>query len=194
MINKNEISERLSSKIEIDYPDFSKLPERLQQKFEGLPTKVNFFRMMGYSTGTYLEIMDLTTAIFKNLKLSDYHKELLVLMVAAHEQCNYEWKQHVSIAQAVGVREDQFMAIAEERFNDTAAFTESERILLHFAYKMLEKGKVPGVVFKHTLQHFSVEELADAMIVLGYYRMLSGFIQTFNIHADPQTDGNWVKG
>jgi len=103
-------------------------------------------------------------------------------------------EQHVSIAQAAGVRKDQFMAIAEERFNDAAAFIEPERILLHFANTLLKKGKVPGVVFKHTLQHFSIEELADAMIVLGYYRMLSGFIQTFNIPIDPQADGNWVKG
>ncbi len=59
---------------------------------------------------------------------------------------------------------------------------------------MLERGKVPGVLFRHTLEHFSVQELSDAMIVIGYYRMLSGFIQTFNLPSDPQEDGNWVKG
>jgi len=91
MSNRNEINEQLSSKIEIAYPDFTQLPERIKQKFEGLPTQVNFFRMMGHSRGTYVEIIDLTNAIFKNLKLSDYHKELLVLMVAANEQCDYEW-------------------------------------------------------------------------------------------------------
>ncbi|MCW3094347.1 MAG: hypothetical protein JWP81_5416 [Ferruginibacter sp.] len=42
MSNKNEMNERLSSKIEIDYPDFTKLPEPVQQKFEDLPIKVNF--------------------------------------------------------------------------------------------------------------------------------------------------------
>jgi len=38
------LNERLSSKIEIEYPDFSKLPEPVRQKFESLPTKVNFFQ------------------------------------------------------------------------------------------------------------------------------------------------------
>lgn len=41
------VNKRLSSKIEIEYPDFEKLPERVRQKFESLPTKVNFFRMLG---------------------------------------------------------------------------------------------------------------------------------------------------
>ncbi len=41
------VNKRLSSKIEIEYPDFEKLPERVRKKFESLPTKVNFFRMLG---------------------------------------------------------------------------------------------------------------------------------------------------
>lgn len=193
MGKETELNERLSSRLEIVYPDFTKLPEQVRQKFESLPTKVNFFRMMGYSPGAFVEIIDLTNAIFKKLTLSDYHKELLVLLVASHEGSDYEWEQHVSIAQAAGVREDQFIAIALNRLNDAQAFLENERVLLHFGKTILEKGKAPGVVFKHTLEHFSVEELSDAMIVVGFYRMLSGFIQTFNLPVDPQEDGNWVK-
>jgi alkylhydroperoxidase family enzyme len=94
------------------------LPEQVRQKFENLPTKVNFFRMLGYSHGTFVEIIDLTNAIFKNLTPTDNHKELLVLLVAAHEGSDYEWEQHVSIAQEAGVRGDQFIAIAENRLND----------------------------------------------------------------------------
>ena len=39
-------------------------------------------------------------------------------------------------------------------------------------------------MFKRTVECVSVQELADAMIVLGYYRMLLGFIQTFDISSD----------
>ena len=194
MSTKTGFNERLSSKIDIEYPDFAKLPERVKQKYESLPTIVNIFRMLGYSPGTFVEIIDLTNAIFKNLTLSDYHKELLVLQVAAHEGTAYEWEQHVSISQAAGVREDQFIAIAEQRFDDGEAFVPRERVLLNFGKIILEQGKAPGVVFKHTLEHFTIEELSDAMIVIGYYKLLSIFIQTFNIPIDAQEDGNWVKG
>ena len=194
MSNKNDLNKRLSSKIEIEYPDFSKLPEPVKQKYESLPTIVNIFRMLGYSSGTFVEIIDLTNAIFKKLKLSDYHKELLVLQVAAHERNAYEWEQHVSISQAAGVRENQFIAIAEQRFDDGEAFVLRERVLLNFGKIILQQGKAPGVVFKHALEHFSIEELSDAMIVIGYYRLLSVYIQTFNVPIDAQEDGNWVKG
>jgi hypothetical protein len=50
------------------------------------------------------------------------------------------------------------------------------------------------VLFKHAAKYFSVAELSDAIIVTGYYRMLSGYIQTFNIETDAQADGSWIKG
>jgi alkylhydroperoxidase family enzyme len=194
MSHSSRADDQIRSRVEIDYPDFSTLPVAVRQKFEAMPTKVNFFRMVGHSAGAFIPIIDLTNAIFRDLTISDYHKELMVLLVAAHEDAAYEWEQHVSIAQAAGVRQEQFIAIAEDCLQDDAAFTEDERVLLRFGKAVLERGKAPGVLFKHALRHFSVEVLSDALIVLGYYRMLSGFIQTFDLAIDPQADGNWIKG
>lgn len=194
MANPTGSNEPISSTVEIDYPDFTTLPDHVREKFEKLPTKVNFFRMLGYSPGAFNPMIDLTNAIFRDLTISDYHKELMVLLLAAHENVAYEWEQHVSIAQAAGVRPDQFVAIAEGRREDPEAFKENERVLLRFGQAILNKGRAPGVLFKHALEHFSLQELSDAIIVIGYYRMLSGYIQTFDIAIDAQENGNWIKG
>src|SRR6478735_6205636 len=71
-------------------------------------------------------------------------KELLVLQVAAHEGTAYEWEQHVSISQAAGVREDQFIAIAEQRFDDGEAFVLREEA--KEAGSLLEASEVANVV------------------------------------------------
>lgn len=194
MAQSSSSNDTIRSTLDIPYPDFSTLPADVQAKFDSLGTKVNFFRMLGYSAGAYVPMIDLTNAIFRDLTISDYHKELLVLLVAAHEGVAYEWEQHVSIAQVAGVRPDQFIAIAEERTADAAAFTEREQVLLRFGKTILDKGKASGVLVKHALRHFSTEELSDAIIVLGYYRMVSGYIQTFDIEVDAQEDGSWIKG
>ncbi|MCF5029204.1 carboxymuconolactone decarboxylase family protein [Pseudomonas syringae] len=194
MANPTGPHDNISSKVEIEYPDFTKLPDQVREKFEKLPTKVNFFRMLGYSPGAFIPVIDLTNAIFRDLTLSDYHKEMMVLLLAAHENVAYEWEQHVSIAQVAGVRPDQFVAIAEGCLEDATAFKEDERVLLRFGQAIIDKGKAPGVLFKHTLQHFSLQELSDAILVIGFYQMLSGYIQTFDIAVDAQSDGNWIKG
>ncbi len=194
MNSTSKHSDMISSKVEIEYPDFTKLPAQVREKFDSLPTKVNFFRMLGYSAGAFIPVIDLTNAIFRDLTISDYHKELMVLLVGTHESVAYEWEQHVSIAQAADVRQDQFIAIAEHRIDDTDAFNEDERVLLRFGKAVLDEGKASGVPFKHALRHFSVQDLSDAIIVLGYYRMISAHIKTFNIAIDAQSDGNWIKG
>lgn len=184
----------ISGCVKIDYPDFSVLPDAVRTTFESLPTKVNFFRMLGHSPGAFVPVIDLTNAIFRDLTLSDYHKEMLVLMVAVHEQVAYEWEQHVSIGQAAGVRPDQFIAIAEGRIEDADVFKDDERVLLRFGKSILVDGKAHGVQFKNALRRFTVQELSDAILVLGYYRMLAAYIQTFNISIDAQSDGRWIKG
>ncbi len=194
MSKETNSNDRISLNVEIEYPDFAKLPQAVREKYESLPTKVNVLRMLGHSAGTYVQVLNLTSAIFKDLTLSDYHKELFVLLLAHHDGAAYEWEQHISIAQVAGVREDQFIAIAENRLEDADVFTAQERVFLRFGKAILRDGKASGVLFKHALEHFSVQELADSIIVLGYYRMLSGFIQTFNIPIDPQKDGSWTKG
>lgn len=194
MTNSSQVNEMISTKVQIDYPDFSTLPEAVQKKFEDQPTKVNFFRMLGHSAGAFIPLIDLTNAIFRDLTISDYHKELLVLMVAMHESVAYEWEQHVSIAQAAGVRPEQFIAIGQDLLDDPLVFSDDERVLLRFGKDVLEKGKAPGVLFKQAMRHFSIQELSDAVIVVGYYRMVAAHIQTFDIPIDAQTDGNWIKG
>lgn len=194
MPEQTQKDDLIRSIVSVEYPDFSKAPSHVREKFESLPTKVNFFKMLGHSIGAFIPVIDLTNAIFRDLTISDYHKELMVLMVGAYENVTYEWEQHITIAQVAGVRPEQFVAIAEGRLDDTEAFTERERVLLRFGKSIIQKGKAPGVLFKHTLQFFSVEELSDAIIVIGYYRMIAAHIQTFNIAIDAQGDGNWIKG
>ena len=49
--------------------------------------------MLRYSPGAFVEVIDLTTAIFKNLTLADRHKELLVLLVGAQTGCDYNGRK-----------------------------------------------------------------------------------------------------
>jgi alkylhydroperoxidase family enzyme len=183
----------LSSEFQAEYPDFDKKPERVKCKFENLATKVNLFWMLGHSSGTYVEVMDLTDAIFKNLTLSDYSRELLTLLIGAYADAGYEWDQHVITAEASGVSEDQIIAISEQRIDDSSLFSEADISLLRFGFAILKKGKASAILMRRALAQFSMEEISDAFVVVGFYMMLSNFVQTLNIPSDPPEDGSWIK-
>lgn len=101
-----KLNRQLNSRLDIAHPDFLTLPAPVKEKFDSLPTVVHIFRMLGYSAGTFVEIIDLTKCDPKKLTLSDYHKELLVLQAAAHDNNVYEWEQRVSISQSARVQVD----------------------------------------------------------------------------------------
>ena len=185
----------LDSIVEIDYPDFNTQSEIVKEKFESLHTKINVFRMLAYSPSTFVELMDLVEAIFKKLILSDYHRELLILLTASKTDTNYVWDHHVVISQAHGVSADQIIAIAEQRIDDSCLFSESDIVLMRFGRIALEQGKAPAVILKRALEIFTIEETSDALIVVGFYSMLSCFMKTMNIIADPlpPQEGRWIK-
>jgi alkylhydroperoxidase family enzyme len=189
MINKNI----LNPELEIDYPNFNDLSEAVREKYNDLSTKVNLFRMLGHSPNSFVEMMDLTESIFKKLTISDYDKELLVLQTAAYNDNAYEWAQHIIIGETAGINNNQMLAIIEGRINDDETFSEKEQQLLLFGEFVLKTGKVPKPIFKKTLEYYTLEKLTDAMVVIGYYQMISIIIQTFDISIDQQEHGDWIK-
>lgn len=185
--------EALDTTLEIDEPDLAACSQAVRERFERLPTKVNLFRMLAHSQGGFVPLMDLTDAVFKRLSLKDAHRELLVLLVAAHERTDYEWDQHVVISQAAGVSKDQILAIAAGRLDDERLFDPVELVLLRLGQAVLAQGAAGPVLVKQVLAHQSVEQLADAILTVGFYRMLAGFLKTFRIPSDAQGDGSWIK-
>jgi hypothetical protein len=47
-----DANKRISSKLDIAYPDFTKLADSVKQKYDSLPTVVNIFRMLGIAPVT----------------------------------------------------------------------------------------------------------------------------------------------
>jgi len=189
MVNKNILNPNL----EIDYPNFDNLSDAVREKYNNLSTKVNLFRVLGHSPNSFVEMMDLTESIFKKLTISDYDKELLVLQAAAYNDNEYEWAQHIIIGETAGINNNQMLAIIEGRINDDETFSEKEQQLLLFGESILKNGKVPKPIFKQTLEYYTLEKLTDAMVVIGYYQMISIIIQTFDISIDQQEHGDWIK-
>ena len=109
---------------------------------------------------------------------------MLILQVSHLEGGSYEWRQHVPIAQEVGVSDLEIEALAANRI-DADAFGAAERALLAFGKRVIEDVRVDDAVFKGMQDHFSHREIVEAIVTIGFYMMMTRLTEATETDLDP---------
>jgi alkylhydroperoxidase family enzyme len=155
----------------------------LRAAFERMPRTLNIFRMMAHAENGALPLMRLGNAILHRQQLSDRCRELLILQVAQIEGGAYEWRQHVPIAEGLGVTKAQIAAIETAQWGSDA-FDPAERALLAFAKGVIEDVRVPSAVFEPMRMHFSDREIVEAILTIGFYMMMARLTEVTEVDMD----------
>jgi len=148
----------------IPYRDSSVLPQ-------GLPP-LNLFRMLAHSPSTLPHVISLGTAVFRDTSISPHLRELLCLQNAQRLSCQYQWKQHISIARQNGVSEEQIAALLSVNIS-CDVFSEKEKALLGFVDQVIKSPEVDEETFTIARKHFSDQELVE--IVTMQVRLRDGW-------------------
>jgi alkylhydroperoxidase family enzyme len=156
----------------------------IRASFDRMAVKLNIFRMMAHAETNMIPVMRLGNSILHRQKLSAVNRELLILMVAKLEGGEYEWRQHVPIALGVGVTRPQIDALERGSYDDKA-FNEAERALLAFGREVTEKVRVPEQVFARMRDHYSGQEIVEAIFAIGFYMMMARLTEATEVDLDP---------
>lgn len=156
----------------------------IRMAFDRMPVKLNIFRMMAHAETNAMPMMRLANSILHKQKLSAVNRELLILQAAQLEGGAYEWRQHVPIALGVGVTQAQIDAVERGNYGATA-LNEGERALLTFGREVVEKVRVGDAAFAGVRQHFSDQEIVEAIIALGFYMMMARLTEATETDLDP---------
>lgn len=157
---------------------------KVADAFENLPTKLNIFRMMAHAESCVIPQMRLGGSILGRQELSHPHREMLILLVAQLEGGAYEWKQHVPIAEGVGVTKDQIAALESENLGSDV-FDDSEQALLAFGRQVIENVRVDDATFATMRQHFSEREVVEAILAIGFYMTMARLTEVTETELDP---------
>ncbi len=156
----------------------------IRASFDRMPVKLNIFRMMAHAEANMIPAMRLGNSILHKQKLGAVHRELLILQAAQLEGGAYEWRQHVPIALGVGCTQAQIDAVERADY-DATAFNEAERALLKFGREVVEDVRVRQAVFAGMREHFSDQEIVEAIVALGFYMMMARLTEATETDLDP---------
>lgn len=172
----------------IPYKDWEHAHPRVRETMEGMPRKLNIFRMAANAETCFQPLMKLGGRILGRQKLDDKLREHAILLVAKLEGGEYEWIQHVPIAKAVGATVDQIAAI--ER-GDLAAgcFDDTERAFLQFAKEVIENVRVSDATFAAAAEHLSPQEIVETIVCCGFYMTMARITEATQVELDEPGTG-----
>ncbi len=114
--------------------------------------------------------------------LPEREREIVILRVGFNCQSVYEFGQHTVIGRRVGLTDSEIAALA----NATLAYPWSidDAALLALADDLCTDDCVSSQTWEALKMRWSEAELLELTMVAGFYRMVSGFLNTTGVQLD----------
>jgi 4-carboxymuconolactone decarboxylase len=176
----------------IPYFDTDKAQGRAKKAYEKLP-KLNIFRMMGHSGELLDGFNKLGSQILYFTKIDPILREIAIIRVGVLSKATYEVWQHERIGRQLGMTDAQIAAIHEGP--DAAAFSDVEKMVMRFTDDVVANVRAGDATFAPLARHFSHQEMQELTLTIGFYMMVSRFLETFDVDIEDETVGlNKVPG
>ena len=167
----------------IPYADTAALPDEARQAFDGLPRKLNIFRMWANAATCFRPGLSFGTAILSKQKLAPDLRELIILGVARLEGGIYEWVQHVPIGERAGCSKAQIAALEALRFDD-AAFDVRAKAMLRLVREVVRDVKASEAAVEAASAQFSPQEIVEIILTAGFYMTMARMTETTRVDVD----------
>jgi alkylhydroperoxidase family enzyme len=110
-------------------------------------------------------------------------RELLILRTAWLCGAEYEWGQHVIIATASGVSEEEIDRIPGEAISDE--WSPKERALLTAVDELHAKSQISDATWATLAETYNAKELIEICMVVGQYHMVAFTLNSLGVELEP---------
>ena len=167
----------------LPYVDPARSSPEVREALERVPP-LNIFRMTAQADSAFVPWLRWAGVLLSRLQLDPLLRELAILRVARlTPDAEYEWVQHVPIAEAVGATADQVAAL--ERDDAKAdCFSAAERAVLLFTTEVVRDARAGDEALAAVREHLSAREIVELLMVIGNYMMVARVMATAGLEID----------
>lgn len=160
------------------------LPPDLAEIYRTSPSgKLNIFRLHAHAPTIFPGYSAMAMAIFAKLDVPPLERELMVLMVAQLEQCEYEWAQHEQIAASMGIPQAKIDAVKAGQY-DSPIFSDRDKALFEFTRQTIKNVRVDDAAFNAVAAFYSHRQIIELLFTIGSYMMLARVMEVAQIEVD----------
>ncbi len=114
--------------------------------------------------------------------LSIRQRELMVLRVATLRRADYEWAQHVILADRAGITADEIGRIPDGP--GAPGWSAVDRALLTATDELVGDGAVSDETWTALSGEFTEQQLMDIVFTVGCYAMLATALRSFGVQPE----------
>ncbi len=149
---------------------------------EGRPKALNALGTMAWHPTLAQAFNTFNGHLLYTSTLSDRHRELLVLRVAILRGSEYERRQHVVLAEDVGISTDELDWIAEGP--EAAGWPPLERAMIRAVDELVSDARVSERTWEALAADLRTEQLMDLVFTVGAYDLLAMAFRSFGVELD----------
>ena len=159
----------------------------LMAKFEQGVGQVNVMRTMVRHPKLVKRWLPFTNHILYKSTLSPRDREIVILRVARVTGCEYEWGQHVLIARAEGLSDDEIARVGEGA--DADGWSAHEQALIRAVDELNADCFIADATWAELARSYDERQLMDLMMTVGNYRALAGVLNSTGVQLDDGVPG-----
>ncbi|HUZ12169.1 MAG TPA: carboxymuconolactone decarboxylase family protein [Caulobacteraceae bacterium] len=163
------------------YFDRSQATGRAARAYERLP-RLNIFAMLGHSGELIDGFTRLGTQILNFSSLDPVLREIAIIRVGVLSRAGYEVFQHERIARGIGMSDALITAIHEGP--GAPALDEAQALVIAFTDDVVANVRAGDATFEPLKARLSLKALQELTITIGYYMLVSRFLETFDVDIE----------
>jgi alkylhydroperoxidase family enzyme len=166
----------------LPYADESKITEKNREILNRGKVKLNVARMIANSDAAFYPFSMLGNSLLTRAKLDARLRELAILRTAKVSHSVYEWTQHVPIAKATGVTDEQVAAI--ETWESAKCFSDLDRLVLKFTDEVARNVKGSRQTLDALKKHMGPAEIVELVMSIGFWGMVARVLETTEVDLE----------
>ena len=151
---------------------------------------LNIFRTLGRNKPLYKGFLGLGGHLLGGTGLPAREREIVILRTGFRCRSEYEFGQHTRIGRDAGLTDDEIAALADV---GTVVWNDVDQALLDLVDELCADDVVGDATWERLSARWSDEQLLELLVLAGYYRLVSGLLNSAGVALEPETPG-WPDG
>jgi len=165
----------------MQYPDISSLSPELQEILEG-KNNANVYKMLMHSPNLAPGFTAMADAVMWSKAWPATWRELAIVRVGHLYNAPYEVYQHEQIGRLMGLSDEKLAACAVDA--DQSDLSNDERTILRLTDAIVANHTLTPAEREEAMTMFNANQFADFVMTVGFYQLVSNFLNVFGVERD----------